>query len=56
MDIPRQYAEKVRLEGANHAFGDVAVVHIGWYLLVFTFPLVGDTIDIGGACFIVEYM
>ena len=37
-----------------HALGNVALVHIRWYLLVFAFPLVSDAVDVGGTGFIIK--
>ena len=37
-----------------HAFGNVALVHIRWYLLVFACPLVSDAVDVGGNGFIIK--
>ena len=43
-------------EGAYHALGNVALVHIRWYLLVFAFPLVSDAVNVGGTGFIIKDM
>ena len=41
-------------EGADHALGDVALVHIRCYLLVFAFTFGGDAVDVGGTGFIIK--
>ena len=41
-------------EGADHALGNVAFVHIRRYLLVFAFPLAGDAVDVGGTGLIIQ--
>ena len=43
-------------EGADHALGNVASVHIGRYFLVFAFPFVGDAVDVGGTGLIIKDM
>ena len=41
-------------EGAYHALGNVALVHIRWYLLVFAFPLVSDAVNVCSTSFIIK--
>ena len=43
-----EHAKKVCFEGADHAFGNVALVHVRRYLLVVAFQLVGDAVNVGG--------
>ena len=43
-------------EGADHALGNVAPVHIRRYFLVVTFPFVGDAADVGGTGLIIKDM
>ncbi len=43
-------------EGADHALGNVTLVHIRKYLLVFAFPFVGDAVNVGGTGFIIKYL
>ena len=51
-----EHAEQVCFEGADHAFGNVASVHVRWYLVVVAFPLVGDAVNVGGTGFISKYL
>ena len=44
------------LERADHAFGDVASVHVRWDSLVLAIPFVGDVGDVCGTAFVVEYI
>jgi hypothetical protein len=46
----------VCLESADHAFGDVASVHVRWDSLVLAFPFVGDVGDEIVATFVVKYI
>ena len=43
-------------EGPDGTFFLVAAMHIQWDLLVLAFPFVGDTVDVSGAGFVVEYL
>ena len=43
-------------EGADHAFGNVALVHVRWDFLVFAFPFVGDVGDEIDTTFVVKYI
>ncbi len=47
-------AKEVCFEGANHALGDVAAVHVRWHFLVLAVPIVGEVRNVGGAGFIVQ--
>ena len=49
-----EHAKKVCFEGADHALGNAASVHVRRYLLVFAFPFVGDAVDVGGTGLIVK--
>ena len=51
-----KHAEQVCFEGANHAFGNVALVHVRRYLLVVAFPLINDAVNVGGTGFIIKYL
>ena len=51
-----EHAEQVCFEGADHVFGNVALVNVRRYLLVFSFPLVGDAVNVGGTGFIIKYL
>ena len=51
-----KYAKYVCFEGAYHALGNVALVHIRRYFLVVTFPFVGDAVDLGGTGLIIKDM
>ena len=51
-----KHATKVCSEGADHALGNVAPLHIRWYLSVFTFPFVDDAVDVGGTGLIIMDM
>ena len=44
------------LEGLNHALGDVAAMHVGWYELEGCVPLLGDLLFIGSAALVVNYL
>lgn len=44
------------LESADHAFSNVASMHIHWDYLVLAFPFVGDVGDVRGAAFVVKYI
>ena len=43
-------------EGVDHELDNVVLVHIRRYLLVFTFPFVGDAVDVGGTSLIIKDM
>ncbi len=48
-------ADEVGLEGADHALGDVAAMHVWWHFLVLAFPFDSDVGSVRGACFVIEY-
>jgi hypothetical protein len=53
---PEDNADEVGLECADHAFGDVAAMHVWRYFLVLAFPFDSDVGNVRGACFVIEYL
>ena len=51
---PGENADEVGLESADHALGDVAVMHVRWHLLVLAFPFDSDVGNVRGTCFVVK--
>ena len=53
---PKDNADEVSLECADHALGDVAAVHVRGDFLVLAFPFVGDVGNVCVTCFIIKYL